>query len=141
MKAKDYFLRVAQAEKEIRVLRARVAHYEDLGLSITAHITNTPISSKKGSSRVESSAVGIVDGLNAIQGKLGAYESIVRGAEILIEKIPQERYRRLLTLHYLCGWKLPKVGQELGYEDRNSVYRAHGWALCEAQKLMKEDDG
>lgn len=134
--AKEYLQQVAYAERQIQTIRAEIDHFRDLGLRITSSMSNTPISASKGSSRVESSAVGIVDGLGALNANLIAYEAKYDYAKKLIEMIPQERYRRLITLHYLCGWKLPKVGESLGYEDRNSVYRAHGWALVEMQKVM-----
>ena len=134
--AKEYLQQVAYAEREIQTIRAQIDHFRDLGLRITSSMSNTHISASKGSSRVESSAVGIVDGLGALNANLIAYEAKYDYAKKLIEMIPQERYRRLITLHYLCGWKLPKVGEALGYEDRNSVYRAHGWALVEMQKVM-----
>ena len=139
--AKEYLQQVAYAEREIRTIKAQIEHFMDLGLRITSSMSNTPISASKGSSRVESAAVGIVDGSDALNANLRAYEAKYEYAKKLIEKIPQERYRRLITLHYLCGWKLPKVGEALGYEDRNSVYRAHGWALVEMQKVLDEDGG
>jgi hypothetical protein len=102
-------------------------------------MSSTPVQGQKGASRVESAAVGIVDALQDINAKIGAYAAIVGHAEKLIEQVPQERYRRLLSLCYLCGWKLAKVGDELKYSDRTSVYRAHGWALVEFGKVMEKD--
>jgi len=136
---KDYLKQVAFAEREIKTLRARLAHYEDLGLTVTSHFTDTPVSHSKGSSRVETAAVGIVDTLSAIQGQIGAYKVIIDDAEKMISKIPQETYRRLLTLRYLAGMSFRSVSDELGYSDRNSVYRAHGWALLELQHVLEED--
>ena len=137
--AQVYLQQVATAEHDLVTLRARVAHYEDLGLSITSHMSSTPVQGQKGASRVETAAVGIVDGLQSINAKIGAYEAIVSHAENLIGRVPQEPYRRLLTLRYLCGWKLPRIGDELRYTDRNSVYRAHGWALVKFGEVLEKD--
>ena len=139
MTAKQFLQRVTQAEKEISILQARMRHYEDMGLTITSHMSNTPGSHKNASSRVESAAVGFLDSLDAIQGKLRAYSAIIDDAEKMIGKIPQERYRRLLSLRYLAGMSLRSVGDELGYKDRNSVYRAHGWALLELEHVLQTD--
>ena len=136
--AKAYLQRVAFAEREIKTLKARIAHYEDLGLSITAFRTDTPVIASKGASRVEMAAVGIVDSLGSLNANLGAYTAIVRDAEEKIKKIPQENYRRLLTLRYLCGMSFRSVSDELRYEDRNSIYRAHGYALLEMWEAMKD---
>lgn len=127
------------AERELKSLKARLAHYEDMGLSITSHMSDTPVLASKGASRVESAAVGFLDTLDAIQGKIRAYTVIISNAEKMIEKIPQERYRQLLTLRYLAGMSLRSVGDEIGYRDRNSVYRAHGWALWELQQVLNDD--
>jgi len=136
--AKAYLQQIAYAERQIRTIQAQIDHYRDLGLRITSSMSNTPISASKGSSRVESAAVGIVDGLESLNANLRAYTVKCDHAVELINMIPQERYRRLIILHYICGWKLPKVGEELGYQDRNSVYRSHGWALVEMQKVLDE---
>lgn len=141
MTVKEYLQQIAYAERQIRTIQAQIDHYRDLGLRITSSMTDAPISASKGSSRVESAAVGIVDGLESLNANLRAYSVKCDYARKLIDKIPQERYRRIITLHYLCGWKLPKVGEELKYEDRNSIYRAHGWALSEMQKVLDAEVG
>ena len=127
------------AERELKSLKARLAHYEDMGLSITSHMSDAPVSASKGSSRVEMAAVGFTDTLDTIRRKIGAYTVIISDAEKMIAKIPQERYRQLLTLRYLAGMSFPSVGDEIGYRDRNSVYRAHGWALWELQQVLDQD--
>ena len=110
-----------------------------MGLSITSHMSDAPVSASKGSSRVEMAAVGFTDTLDTIRRKIGAYSVIISDAEKMIAKIPQERYRQLLTLRYLAGMSFPSVGDEIGYRDRNSVYRAHGWALWELQQVLDQD--
>ena len=102
-------------------------------------MSDAPVSHKNAVSKVESAAVGFLDTLDAIQGKIRAYSSIISDAENMIAKIPQERYRQLLSLRYLAGMSLRSVGDELGYKDRNSVYRAHGWALLELEHVLQND--
>ncbi len=136
---KAYLERVLKAEKELRDLKQRVNHYEDLGLNITSHMSDAPVSHSMGSSRVETSAVGMIDTMSTINANLRAYEAIVREAEKLIDKIPQERYRRILKLRYLCDMSFRSIGDELRYTDRNSVYRAHGYALVEMGRVLDED--
>ena len=138
MTPKQYLQQVAQAERDLRTLKAKLAHYEELGIMSSLSNGNTPVKASKGHSRVETAAIGIVDTLSEMMAKIADYTAIITQAQKLIDRIPQENYRKLLTLHYLCGWKLPRVGEELRYEDRNSVYRAHGWALLELGKVLKE---
>lgn len=131
-------MRVAHAEREIKTIRARLRHYREMGMGSPGNMSNTPVTHSKGFSSVETAAVGIVDTLNALNANLGAYTAIVRDAEKLIERVPQENYRRLLTLRYLCGMSFRSVSDEMNYTDRNSVYRAHGWALLEFGKVMRD---
>lgn len=137
MTPKEYLQQVAKAERTIRTIKARIDHYRDLTLGSSMSMDNTPVTHSVGSSRTESIAVGIVDTLDRLTRNLGAYNAIVSHAEKMIDQVPQETYRRILTLRYLCGWKLPRIGEELKYEDRNSIYRAHGYALTAFGKVMR----
>lgn len=141
MSPKEYLQRVQNAEREIRTIKAKIEHYQDLiVVGSSLNIGNTPVSHTKGSSRVETIAVGMIDALEGLNANLGAYEAIVRDAEEKIKRIPQANYRQILTLRYLCGWKFPRISEELRYTDRNSIYRAHGYALLELGKVMKDED-
>lgn len=140
MTPKAYLERVAHAEREIRSIKARIDHYRDLTMGSSMNMDNTPVMHSVGSSRTEVIAIGIIDALTSLNANLGAYEAIVRDAEKLIEKVPQENYRRILTYRYLCGWKFPKISEEMRYTDRNSIYRAHGWALAEFGKVMRKNE-
>ena len=137
MKAIDYFKRVRRAEGELKSLRARLQHYQDLGLTITSSGGN--MGRQRGASRVEAAAVGSVDTFDSLQSRIREYSAIVKDAEKVIEQIHQERYRQILTFRYLCGWSFRSISDELEYNDPNSVYRAHGWALSEAQKILNRE--
>ena len=136
MTAKEYFQGIYQAESELKSLRARLAHYEDLGLTITSD-TSAVGGHQAGTSRVELAAVGMVDSMRALQDRISSYAARITEAEELINSIPQEKYRQILTYRYLCGWSFKSISDELRYTDPNSIYRAHGWALSEAQKIMR----
>ena len=140
MTAKEYLRRVEHAEREIGMLRARIRHYEEMGMNITSHFSDTPVKGSRGASRVEAASVGIVDTMQSLNANLRAYEAIVHDAEVMIGRVPQEKYRQLLTLRYLCGMSLRSVGDEMRYQDRNSVYRAHGWALLEFQRVLNQSE-
>ncbi len=136
MRAKDYFQRVWEAEQDLRRLKEVKRHYEDLGLSITGRIDT--IGGGKGgiSSRVESAAVGMVDSDLMIAEQIARYQQIIMEAEKVIGKIDCAKFRQILTLRYLAGWSFSAITDELGYSDRTSIYKAHGFALKEAQKYI-----
>ena len=137
MRAKDYFRRVSAAETELKLIRAKIRHYEDIGYSITGGSMDSPVvSHSRGSSRVETAAMGIFEATRALQEQEKEFVYIVHQAEQIIASVANERYRMILTLRYLAGWTWRSISDELRYEDSKSVYKAHGYALREAQKVL-----
>ena len=63
---------------------------------------------------------------------------IINKARQVIKQVPQDKYRQILTLRYLAGWSFRSISDELKYNDPKSVYKAHGWALTEAQKVLNK---
>jgi len=135
MTAKEFFRQVRHAENELKVLNIKLTHYEDLGFSLGG-ASGVIGNKQRGSSRVEMAAIGAVDVLRDLEEQKRAYLAVIARAEQVIGSIPQEKYRQILTFRYLCGWSFPSISDELRYKDKNSVYRAHGWALCAAQKVL-----
>lgn len=140
MTAKQFFRQVQQAESELKVLNAKYRHYEDLGFSMGG-AAGVIGNKQKGTSRVELAACGAVDALRAVDEQRRAYMAVIARAEAIIKSIPQEKYRMILNYRYLCGWSFRSISDELAYNDPNSVYRAHGWALSEAQKVINREEG
>ena len=140
LRAKEYFHTVARAEREISLLQAKLRHYEDMGLSISGTGGSGPSGGGKNRSysKVEAVAVSVVDLTADLMSQLQRYKAIVTEAERIIKAIPQEKYRQILTYRYLCGWTFRSISDELRYSDPKSVYRAHGWALMEAQKILNK---
>ena len=135
MKAKDFFQQVRIAEKELKILNAKLRHFEDLGMSMGG--ASGVIGNKhRGSSRVELAACGAVDATMDLEKQRREYMAIIAHAEQVIKQIAQERYRMILEYHYICGKSLRWISDELEYKDQNSIYRAHGWALSAAQKIL-----
>jgi hypothetical protein len=128
---------VAKAEREMDMLKAMLQHWEDIGLTITSNNSGMP--GKKGAgSRVEAAAIGMVDLECDLRHKIDDFSHLVNEARGFIEKIPQKRYQAILSLKYLSDWSWKSISDYLHYEDRNSVYRAHGWALKELGRVMND---
>ena len=138
--AKRFFQQVRQAESELKVLNAKLRHYEDIGFSIGS--SSGAIGNKqRGTSRVELAAIGAVDVFRQLHEQQKEYMAIIARAEQVIRGIRQEKYRQILNYRYLCGWSFKSISDELAYNDPNSVYRAHGWALHEAQMILNKQGG
>ena len=140
MKAKDFFRQVLRAESQLKQLTARLRHYEDIGLTITPSNSGAGSGGQKGVSRVELAAIGMVDATSHLVEEIREYQRIINRAEQVINAVPQEKYRQILNYRYLCGWSFRSISDELRYNDPNSIYRAHGWALHEAQILLNREE-
>lgn len=137
MQAKEFLERVRRAEEELKLIGAKRRHYQDLIMSIGVHLTDNGVISKPtGASKTETAALGLVE-MESELGKMEAeYAALVKKAEKLIGGLEQEKFRKVLTLRYLCGWSWKSIRDELDYKDDKSVFRCHGFALKELQKVM-----
>lgn len=135
MTAKEFMAQVRKAEVELKLIHERKRHYQELATSIGVKLTGMP-SSKQGGSSVESGAIGLVDLAVELDKKEKEYVAIVKKAEELIAKVPQEKFRMILVLKYICGhsWKL--LRDEMDYADEKSVYACHRYAMKALQKVM-----
>ena len=141
MRAKDFFRAVIHAERELMMLRAQIAHLRDVGTSISGgNIDGCVVSHSRGGSRVESAAMGIYDATRKLEDQVREYTKVITKAQKVISMIPQDKYRQILTLRYLSGWSFRSISDELRYNDPKSVYRAHGWALAAAQRVINEKE-
>lgn len=135
MKAKEFFNQVADAEDQLKLLTARLDHLREIGTTITSRISGMP-GGHQTASKVESAVVGMADAEAGIRAEISHYSSIVKQAQHVIDLVPVKRYQAILTYKYLCGWSLKSISDQLRYEDPHSVYRAHGYALEAAQKVL-----
>ena len=139
MTSKDFFRQVRIAETELKILNEKLRHYEEIGLSLSSALgSSIGKNTNKSSSRVEMAAINAVDVLRDLDDQKAHFMAVIARAEQVIRQIPQDKYRRILNLRYLCGWSFRSISDELEYNDPNSVYRAHGWALHEAQVILNK---
>jgi hypothetical protein len=135
MKAKEFMQSVRKAEIELVSLTAKKQHFMDLATSIGVNLTGMP-GKQGGGSRVETGAIGLIDLIGECTDKEREYVKLVKKAEELIAKIPNENFRKVLTLRYIACESWKTVRDKMGYEDEKSVYRCNGFALRELQKAM-----
>lgn len=136
MTAKEFMVQVQKAEKELLVISAKKRHYLDLMQSIGAKISGTVVQTSNGASKTETAAIGLYEMTKLLEEKEKEYVELIKKAEELIAKLKQEKFRDILTYKYLCNWSWKSIRDQLDYKDEKSVYRCHGYALRELQKLM-----
>lgn len=136
MQAKTFLLSVQTAERELIRISAKKRHYADLAMSIGAKMRVVVVSKTDNGSKTEVAAIGLVEMQEMLDKQEKEYVALVKKAEALIAKIPQEKFRDVLTYKYLCNWSWKSIRDQLGYKDEKSAYRCHGYALKELQKVM-----
>lgn len=135
MTAKEFMEQVRRARKELELIGEKKRKFQELATNIGVNLTGMP-GGQKGASKVETGAVGIVDLITGLEEKERAFTALIVQADEMIEKLPQENFRTVLTLRYLLDKKWPEIVEQMGYKDEKSVYRCHGYALKELQGLM-----
>lgn len=137
MKAKEFFLQVRHAEKELMILRKLISHYQNLGSAFSNGGNDGPVVSHSlGPSRVETAAIGIYDTTHKLEEETKQYVALIEKARRVIKAIPQEKYQHILELRYLADCSFKEISDSLKYKDSKSVIRAHGYALIKAQEIL-----
>jgi len=139
MTAKEFFRQVRRAESELKLVNAKLEHYEELGFS-SGGIVSVTGNAHRASSRVELAACGAVDALRDLLDARRDFLGIITRAEGIIKMIPQEKDRKILSYRYLLGKSFRWISDELEYNDPNSIYRSHGRALAAAQRIINAQE-
>lgn len=132
---KAYLAAVRDAERQLWMIARKREHYQAMAIRMGG-MSEVHVRSSDQHSAVESAAVHLADLEADLDAAEQHYAALVREAEELIQQIPQEPYRMVLTLRYILGHSWRTISDEMDYKDPKSVFRAHGWALKEAQKVL-----
>lgn len=135
--AKDIMQAVRNTEERVRDLKAQRAYYMDVATNASAPIGDGIRGGSGGGSRVEAAVLWLADLDRQIKAATDAYTEAYVRASGLIGRLPGSRARRLMNLRYLCGRSWKEIQTEMGYEDKKSAYRLHGWALAEIDRILQ----
>ena len=134
MTAREYMRELLRRSARIDALHERQRHYIALAERMTASYSGMP-GGRRQASRVEEYACKAADLARELDRRIDEYVDLVREAERLISRLPDERYRDVLTYRYLNGWRFPRVARAMGYE-RKYIYRLHEQALHALDEIV-----
>ena len=136
MTARDVLLAAKEGREEIENILRRREKYLDMAVRISGK-SESGIRSQSNRSRVEEAALRLVSIADELSRTAEKYAEDVMRAEDLIRKIKKPRYRQVLELRYLSGESWRTVADIMNYSDVKSAFRVHGWALYEAERILK----
>ena len=136
MDSKAFFRSVGEAREKLRLLQEERERYEQLATTLSGSMGETMIRSTDNHSRVESSAIRLAEITERIEAEADKYTQLLEQARSIIGEISTLRHRQVLTLRYLCGYSWTAIQERMGYSDKKSAFRVHGWALVAAQQVM-----
>ena len=136
MTARDFLLSVQRAERELLIISDRRRHYEDIIMAIGNQMRPAAGKPSGVSAKTETAAIGLVYLADQLRKKEEEYTALIQKAEKLIGKLKQDKFREILTRRYLNNESWRTIRDKMDYKDEKSVYRCHGYALRELQKVM-----
>lgn len=137
MQAKAYFEAVRGAERQLWLIRQQQRHAMEMATKLGGQ-SEVHVRSPSVRSQVETAAIRLADLDSDMQRDVQRYMELVKEARRIIRQIPQEKFREVLTLRYLCGHSWRTISDEMDYNGEKSVYRVHGYALAAAQKIISQ---
>lgn len=136
MDVKDWFRQMPQIEARIRSKDAQVRKYRDLATRATSSMEATRVSGTGNRSRVEDAVVRICDLQVDATEELEQLRRYRRDVMAVIRRIQDVRHRDILEMHYVTGWSLQRIADEMHYQVR-WVQILHGQAMNEARKVLR----
>lgn len=136
MDVKEWFRQLPQIEARIRAKRAQVRKYRELAARATSSTEATRVSGSSNRSRVEDAVVNICDLEAAALQELEELSLYRRDAMAVIRRVPDVRQRDILEMHYVSGWSLRRIAEEMHYQER-WVQILHGQALNAARQILR----
>lgn len=127
---KEYLRDVRHAFWRADVLSARAERYRELATRATGRMDALRLGGTPIRSKVENYVLELMQAHQELQDQISELLALTRQAEKLIARLPDERYRLVLHLRYLCGYDWQDIADRLHFSLR-WVHKLHGEALAQ----------
>ena len=136
MDVKEWLRQLPQIEARVRAKEAQIRKYRDMATRATSTMEAVRVSGSSNRSRVEDAVVSVCDLETDVREELRELRRYRRDAMAVIRAVADVRYRDILEMHYINGWSLRRIGEEMHYQER-WVQILHGLALNDARAALK----
>lgn len=142
MTTKEYLQQIYKAEQKIKRLeRGRQqlrANLYSIG-SPSGQMSPDTVTSSIAGDRMERLIARVEEIEKDIVEEIGRLTELIRHISAQIERVPVNRYRNLLHERYILCRKWERIAVDMDVDIRH-VYRLHGKALQEFEKIRKMQD-
>jgi hypothetical protein len=132
---KRYLMEYHALSQRRDALLQELERLREATLRTTGCLTAVRLSGKADPRGPEDALLRVIDGEARLQAVIDHIGEALGVRLTLIERLPDERQKTLLTLRYINGWNWERIGYEMHYE-RTQIFEIHTQALLETQKLM-----
>lgn len=138
MTIKEYLSQARYLDMRIDSKIKQLHSLNDLASKCTSVITGMPHSPNKGTSTMADTINKIIDLECEINSDIDKLVSLKKEIAEVINRVQKTEYRMILEKRYLALQNWERIASDMGYELR-WLYRLHGKALHEAEKIMKNE--
>ena len=144
MTPKEFLNQYLEATSKINGKLDEIRKLRSLAVKVTQTLTPNRISSGENRGRVETAVAKIVDMEKEVSADIGQLRDVKRIVEGAIERVSDERYRKVLRLKYINGKTWAQICTAL-YSERSdfpdkydsylrNIYRWHGIGLQQIEQ-------
>ena len=134
--AKRYLLEYLPLRRRRDALLDELDRTQEASLRATSRLTATRLSGTSGHGGFENSAIRYVDCEAVLQKHIDRIGRCLEERLDMIERLPDERQKLVLTYRYINGCEWEEICQVMHYQERQ-VFEHHGRALFEITQLLK----
>ena len=138
MTIKEYLSQARYLDMRIDSKIKQLHSLNDLASKCTSVITGMPHSPNKGTSTMADTINKITDLECEINSDIDKLVSLKKEIAEVVNGVQKTEYRMILEKRYLALQNWERIASDMGYELR-WLYRLHGKALHEAEKVMKNE--
>jgi DNA-directed RNA polymerase specialized sigma24 family protein len=132
---KRYLMEYIVLKQRCDALRTELERFHDAAVRATGLLSPARPSGKPNPGGREDAILSVVDAQERLRMVIAHTGEALAARLALIEQLPDERQKTLVTLRYIEGLNWEKIGYAMHYE-RTQVFAIHSQALLAAQSVL-----
>ena len=138
MNAKEYLNQAYRLDQRINSKLEQVAALHSLTQKITVSYEGEAVSRTRNVSSMEDTIIRLMEAENELNAAIDALVDLKQNVYTTIQKVEKPEYQFLLEMRYLCFKTWAEIADQMHLEE-HYVFRVHGQALREVEKILQRD--